>query len=342
MYSWLRPLIFLMTPETAHQVTIAMLRLGGSNAISRFLLSAYFRAKVEGPQVKAFGLTFANPIGMAAGYDKDGYGWRGLAELGFGHIEVGTVTPRPQPGNPKPRAFRLVPDKAAINRMGFPNRGAAFMVRRLQGRRPKGLVVGVNIGKNKVTPNEEAAQDYLSLMRTFAPLSDYLAVNVSSPNTPGLRSLQSRQALHDLLAPLAVERTALVKTLHKPLPILVKLAPDLSEAELADSLQAIMDTGMDGVIAGNTTLDRQGLTSPLARETGGMSGAPLRARSTAMVQACVRLTGGKLPVVASGGVMDPAGAREKLDAGAVLVQLYTGLIYAGPGLVKEILDSGVL
>jgi dihydroorotate dehydrogenase len=342
MYQTLRPIIYLLTPETAHRSTIFALRLAGGTLPGRWVMRLIFTSQHHGPAVEAFGLHFTNPLGMAAGYDKDGYGWRGLAELGFGHIEVGTVTPRPQPGNPRPRAFRLVADKAAINRMGFPNRGADFMVRRLQGRRPKGLVVGVNIGKNKITPNEEAVKDYLSLMRTFAPLSDYLAVNVSSPNTPGLRSLQSRQALHDLLAPLAVERTQLVKQLKKPLPILVKLAPDLSEAELADSLQAIMDTGMDGVIAGNTTLSRQGLTSPLAGETGGMSGAPLRARSTAMVKSVVRLTGGKLPVVASGGVMNPADAREKLDAGAVLVQLYTGLIYAGPALVKQILDAGVL
>jgi dihydroorotate dehydrogenase len=341
VYQTLRPIIYLLTPEAAHRWTIFALRLAGGTLPGRWVMRLLFTPKHPGPAVDAFGLHFANPLGMAAGYDKDGYGWRGLAELGFGHIEVGTVTPRPQPGNPKPRVFRLVADKAAINRMGFPNRGAAFMARRLQGRRPKDLVIGVNIGKNKATPNEDAAQDYLSLMRTFAPLSDYLAVNVSSPNTPSLRSLQSRQALHDLLAPLAIERAELVKQLKKPLPILVKLAPDLSDAELDDSLQAVMETGMDGVIAGNTTLSRQGLTSPLASETGGMSGEPLRARSTDMLRAVVRLSGGKLPVVASGGVMNSADAREKLDAGAVLVQLYTGLIYAGPALVKQILDAGV-
>lgn len=341
MYQTLRPIIYLLTPEAAHRWTIFALRLAGGTLPGRWVMRWLFTPKHPGPAVDAFGLHFPNPLGMAAGYDKDGYGWRGLGELGFGHIEVGTVTPLPQPGNPQPRVFRLVADKAAINRMGFPNRGASFMARRLQGRRPKGLVIGVNIGKNKTTPNEHAAQDYLNLMRTFAPLSDYLAVNVSSPNTPGLRSLQSRQALHDLLAPLAAERAELVKQLKKPVPILVKLAPDLNEAELEDSLQAVMETGMDGVIAGNTTLSRQGLTSPLASETGGMSGEPLRARSTAMLRAVVRLSGGKLPVVASGGVMNPADAREKLDAGAVLVQLYTGLVYAGPALVKQILDAGV-
>ncbi len=195
LYSYLKPLIFKMTPEQAHASTIAMLRLGGSNAIGRAIIRAMFPCRHPGPVIQAFGLTFPNPLGMAAGYDKDGFGWRGLACLGFGHIELGTVTPRPQPGNPSPRIFRLVDDRAVINRMGFPNRGAAFLAARLQGPRPKGLILGVNIGKNKDTPLEEAGQDYLSLARTFTPLCDYLAVNVSSPNTPGLRTLQSRQAL---------------------------------------------------------------------------------------------------------------------------------------------------
>ena len=341
MYQTLRPIIYRLTPEQAHHMTIFALRLAGETLPGRWVMRLLFTPQHPGPVVEAFGLRFPNPLGMAAGYDKDGLGWRGLAEMGFGHIEVGTVTPRPQPGNPSPRVFRLVEDKAAINRMGFPNHGAAYLVRRLKGRRPEGIVLGVNIGKNKTTPLEEAAQDYLSLMRTFAPLCDYLAINVSSPNTPGLRSLQSRQALSDLLVPLAGERAALVKSLGKPMPLLVKLAPDLSEAELEDSLEVIMETGMDGVIAGNTTLSREGLHSPLAQETGGMSGEPLRARNTAMVRQIAHLTHGKMPIVASGGVMTPADAREKMDAGAVLVQLYTGLVYAGPALVKQILDAGV-
>jgi dihydroorotate dehydrogenase len=341
MYRYLRPLIFKFKPEQAHVVTIAMLGLGGSNPISRTLLSAWFQARQAGPQVQAFGLTFPNPLGMAAGYDKDGLGWRGLATLGFGHIEVGTVTPRPQPGNPTPRIFRLVDDRAAINRMGFPNHGAEYLAKRLRGGRPKNLVLGVNIGKNKVTPNEEAVQDYLSLLRTFAPLSDYLAVNVSSPNTPGLRSLQSRKALEDLLIPLAAERAEQVKKLNKPVPILVKLAPDLTPEELDQALDAILATGMDGAIISNTTIRREGLESPLQKETGGLSGAPLNARNTALVRQVVQRTGGRLPVVASGGVMNSQDAQAKLDAGAVLVQLYTGLIYAGPGLVRDILNDGI-
>jgi dihydroorotate dehydrogenase len=339
IYPLLRPFIFLLKPEQAHSLTIAALRLGGSNPLSRAALQAWFRPRQNGPAVEAFGLRFSNPLGMAAGYDKDGLGWRGLAALGFGHIEVGTVTPRPQPGNPSPRIFRLVPDRAAINRMGFPNLGADFLAARLRGPRPTGLILGVNIGKNKLTPNEDAAQDYVSLLRTFAPLSDYLAVNISSPNTPGLRNLQSRQALEALLAPLASERAEQARALGKPVPVLVKLAPDMTDEELDAALEAVMTAGMDGVIISNTTLRREGLQSPLAGETGGLSGAPLNARNTALVRRVVRRTGGKLPVVASGGVMNADDARAKIDAGAVLVQLYTGLIYAGPGLVRDILNA---
>ena len=339
VYSTLRPLIYQLTPEQAHHSTIFMLRLGGGNPLSRAILHAWFHSHQSGPQVQAFGLNFSNPLGMAAGYDKDGLGWKGLECLGFGHIEVGTVTPKAQPGNPQPRCFRLVADQAAINRMGFNNNGAEFLVKRLQGWRPKGLVLGVNIGKNKVTPNEEAAQDYLSLLRSFAPLADYLAVNVSSPNTPGLRSLQSRQALEGLLIPLAQERAVQVQKLGRPVPILVKLAPDLTDAELDGAIEAVEASGMDGLIISNTTLSREGLTSPLASETGGMSGAPLKAKNTALVKTVVGRT--RLPVVASGGVMTPADAQEKLDAGACLVQLYTGLIYYGPGLVRDTLSAGL-
>ncbi len=341
LYSYLKPLIFKMTPEQAHASTIAMLRLGGSNAIGRAVIRAMFPCRHPGPVIQAFGLTFPNPLGMAAGYDKDGFGWRGLACLGFGHIELGTVTPRPQPGNPSPRIFRLVDNRAVINRMGFPNRGAAFLAARLQGPRPKGLILGVNIGKNKDTPLEEAGQDYLNLARTFTPLCDYLAVNVSSPNTPGLRTLQSRQALESLLKPLASERDTQARRLSRPVPILVKIAPDLSDAELDEALEAIVNTRMDGIIVCNTTIGREGLTSPLSGEVGGLSGAPLNAINTQMIKKVIQRTGSRLPVVASGGVLSAADAQEKLDAGAVLVQLYTGLIYEGPGLVCDILNQGL-
>jgi dihydroorotate dehydrogenase len=336
-YRRLRPLIFRLSPETAHGVTLALLRIAGAVPPARGLVRALFRLAAPGPEVRAFGLVFANPVGLAAGYDKDGLGWRGLALLGFGHLELGTVTPLPQSGNPRPRVFRLVEDEAVINRMGFPGRGAAFLARRLSAPRPPGLVLGVNIGKNKDTPLERATDDYLALLRRFAPLADYLAVNVSSPNTPGLRSLQTRQALEGLLAPLRAARDEEASRLAKVLPILVKLAPDLASGELDDALEALTLTGMDGVIVSNTTLRREGLRSARAAENGGLSGAPLRPLNTALVREVVRRTGGRLPVIASGGVMRPAHALEKLDAGAVLVQVYTGLIYAGPGLAGQIL-----
>jgi dihydroorotate dehydrogenase len=339
IYPLLRPLIYRLTPEQAHAFTLALLRLGGFSAPGRWLLRQYFTPAHPQTPVQVFGLTFPNPIGLAAGYDKDGLGWRGLACLGFGHLELGTVTPRPQPGNPKPRVFRLVQDGAVINRMGFPGRGADFLARRLRGPRPAGLFLGVNIGKNKDTPLEAAAADYTRLFQTLAPLADYLAVNVSSPNTPGLRSLQSRAALEGLLAPLAAERAAYAQSSGRRVPLLVKLAPDLSDAELDGALEAILGCGMDGVIQGNTTLDRPQLTSPDRGETGGLSGRPMSDLALANLRRTVARLAGRLPVVASGGVMDPAGARARLDAGAALVQLYTGLIYRGPGLVKEILNN---
>ena len=332
-------MIFRMAPETAHHVTLALLRAGGAVGPTRWLLQEAFRPTQASREVRALGLTFPNPIGLAAGYDKDGLGWRGLAALGFGHIEVGTVTPRPQSGNPGPRVFRLVEDRAVINRMGFPNRGAAFVARRLQGKRPAGLILGVNIGKNLTTSLEHAGEDYLSLVKAFAPLADYLTINVSSPNTPGLRTLQTHHALEALLRPLDAERRVQSQRLGRHVPLLVKLAPDLTSDELDGALDAIMATGIDGVITSNTTLSRRGLNSPLASESGGMSGAPAGARNTRIVRDVVHRTGGRLTVVASGGIMSPRDAQEKLDAGATLVQLYTGLIYEGPGLVKEIVEA---
>ena len=344
MYNTFRPLIFRLTPEQAHIGTIALLHLAGGLAPGRLAMRLMFTPKKPGPAVQAFGLTFPNPLGMAAGYDKDGLGWRGLALLGFGHVEIGTVTPRPQSGNPLPRVYRLVQDQAVINRMGFPNRGAEQIARQLRGGwRPKGTILGVNIGKNKTTPLDEAAGDYLSLMRSFAPLCDYLAINVSSPNTPGLRSLQTRKALENLLAPLALERAQQVKALGRPLPLLVKLAPDLAYDELDGALEAIINSGMDGLIASNTTISRAGLSSPMATETGGLSGAPLKDMNTRFIRRVMQCLGqsdrSRLPILASGGVITPADVQEKLEAGACLVQLYTGLIYQGPGLVKRLLDD---
>ena len=331
----------MLTPEQAHVVTIQALRLAGSLAAGRLALRCLFPEKVQGPPVEAFGLKFANPLGMAAGFDKNGVVWRGLAGLGFGHVEIGTVTPLAQPGNPKPRLYRLVEEEALINRMGFNNYGAEYLARQLRKQRSQGTVLGVNLGKNKATPLDRAVEDYLSLTRTFAPLADYLAVNVSSPNTPDLRSLQTRQALERLLPPLAAERNSLQASLGKRVPILVKLAPDLNDNELDGALEAVAGAGMDGLIISNTSIDHSGLISPLAGQIGGLSGAPLRERSTLMVEKVVKRCGSRLPGIASGGVMNFADAQAKLDAGAVLVQLYTGLIYEGPGLVREILNGGL-
>lgn len=338
LYYLVRPLIFRLEPEVAHYLVLALLRLCGEVGPARWLLQAVFRPASASP-VRAFGLTFPNPVGLAAGYDKDGLGWRGLATLGFGHIEIGTVTLRPQAGNPRPRIFRLVQERAVINRMGFPNRGAEFVARQLQGKRPDGLILGVNIGKNLTTPLEDAAADYLSLVRTFAPLADYLAINVSSPNTPGLRALQSRQPLEELLRLLDAERQIQSRLLGRHVPLLVKLSPDLASEALDGALEAILATGMDGVITSNTTLSRVGINSPLATESGGMSGAPVSQRNTQIVREVVRRTGGRVTVVASGGIMSPDDAQEKLDAGARLVQLYTGLIYEGPALVKRVVAA---
>jgi dihydroorotate dehydrogenase len=340
--SILRPGFFRLKPEAAHHLTLNMLRLAGTVPLVVPMLQRIFAPKQPGPAVKAFGLTFANPVGLAAGYDKEGDAIPGLASLGFSHLEIGTVTPRPQPGNPSPRVFRIPPEEAVINRMGFPNRGAEPVVaclRRLAGETGvyHGTLLGVNLGKNKVTPLEQAVDDYASLIRSFGPVSGYLAINVSSPNTPDLRKLQSRAALEALLGEVARQRQALLPGLNRPLPILVKLAPDLSWAEIDDALAAIEVTGMDGVIATNTTLSRASLRSPLGSEAGGLSGAPLRALSTEVIRYIVKHT--HLPVVGVGGIMAPHDAREKLDAGAVLVQLYTGMIYAGPGLVQTILND---
>jgi dihydroorotate dehydrogenase len=314
------------------------MRFGGAfpflgKAITRFY-SAHSRSIAS---VDAFGLTFPNPLGLAAGYDKDGLAWRGLAALGFGHIEIGTVTPLPQPGNPRPRIFRIPEEQAVINRMGFPGRGAIFVAEQLAKtiENNPGVILGLNIGKNKDTPNEAAAEDYISLLKTFSPLVDYLVVNVSSPNTVGLRRLQARDYLEDLLEQLVAERSKL----EKRRPLLVKLAPYLTDAELDDALGAIFDTKMDGIIATNTTVSRENLRSEIKHETGGLSGAPLTEVSRAMVARIYRRTDGRIPIIGVGGIMTPQDARAMLAAGATLIQIYTGLIYAGPGFARDILKS---
>jgi len=346
IYRLIRPLLFRLEPETAHRLTLLALRLVQSFPPALWLLALAYTLP-EKP-VRAFGLRFKNPLGLAAGYDKDAFAVAGLSALGFSHIEIGTVTSLPQHGNPTPRLFRLVEDEAVINRMGFPSRGSAYVQRRLQAYyRPAGrgyrrkpflsdVILGINIGKNCETPNDQAVFDYLSLLQDFAPYADYLAVNVSSPNTAGLRALQGRAALEDLLTQLHAQRVLEQARLGKRLPLLVKLAPDLSLAELDDALEVILRTGMDGVIAVNTTVERIGLRSALGRESGGLSGSPLRGKSEAVLRQVVSRLEGRLPIISVGGVMSLEDAQRRLDMGASLVQVYTGLVYHGPALIRQI------
>ncbi|HLF82273.1 MAG TPA: quinone-dependent dihydroorotate dehydrogenase [Anaerolineales bacterium] len=336
-YESLRPLLFRLDAERAHAWTLRLLALAGSLRPARWALRRLYAFQNPAPPVEAFGVRFANPLGLAAGCDKNGVALPGLACLGFGHLELGTVTPAAQPGNPRPRLFRLPEDQALINRLGFPNAGAAALQARLRRGRPPGVVLGINIGKGADTPLERAAEDYAALLETFYDLTDYLAVNVSSPNTAGLRRLQARQHLEGLLAALREARASRVQRSGRRLPILVKLAPDLTEAELEEAVGATLEAEMDGIIATNTTLDRDSLRSSNRSETGGLSGRPLRERSTQFIRRIHALTRGKLPIVGVGGVFEARDVREKLEAGATLVQLYTGLVYRGPGIVREIL-----
>jgi len=359
VYQSIRSLLFKLEPETAHSLTLQLVRTAGLLPPARWLLERLYSAPSK--PVEAFGLKFKNPVGLAAGYDKDGIAVAGLSALGFGHIEIGTVTLRPQPGNPAPRVFRLVDDEGVINRMGFPSLGSEYMQMRLNPalardfqewligipyrkarlrRNQQAAMLGVNLGKNKDTPNEQAAYDYLALLQSFAPLADYLTINVSSPNTQGLRNLQGRAALQSLLTQLQAQRIHEQKRWEKSLPLLVKLAPDLSESELDDAVDVILSTGMDGIIAANTTLARDGLRpGPLVQETGGLSGRPLTTLSDAFLSRVVQRVGGKIPVIGVGGIMNAQDAKRKLDLGATLVQVYTGLIYTGPGLVRQIVSQ---
>ena len=332
MYRLIRPAIFKLDPERAHHITLRLLSLPIAP-----VLSALFGFSDPRLAVAAFGLNFRNPVGLAAGYDKNGIALRSLAALGFGHIEAGTVTRNPQPGNVRPRIFRLTSDEALVNRMGFPNDGAASLIRKgvrkgVQMNAP--TRIGINIGKSKDTPIDRAADDYGALLTQVAPQADYVAVNVSSPNTPGLHQLQTKAFVADLLKQIADTRTSLPKRV----PVLVKIAPDLSWPELDDILDAVTAHGLDGIIATNTTLSRDGLRAPqpLRDETGGLSGQPLRARSTEIVRHIYRHTEGKLPIIGVGGINNAEAALEKIRAGATLVQVYTGLIYEGPGLVRAI------
>ncbi|MFD0999283.1 quinone-dependent dihydroorotate dehydrogenase [Ohtaekwangia kribbensis] len=336
MYKFLiRPLFFLIDPEKIHHFVIAVLRISGripgGKAILRFLFH------FEHPQLERviFGLKFKNPVGLAAGLDKDARIVDEMACLGYGFIEIGTLTPKPQPGNDKPRLFRLPQDQALINRMGFNNEGVAAAVERLR-KRKSPVLVGGNIGKNKVTPNENAMDDYAYCFEALYPYVDYFVINVSSPNTPGLRELQEKEPLQKLLSHVIT----LSKQKEKYKPVLLKIAPDLSPSQLDDIVYILKQTKTDGVIATNTTIDRSDLITPTAEVTaignGGLSGKPLTLRSTQVIAYLRNMLGKDFPIIGVGGIMTPADAVEKLKAGADLVQIYTGFIYEGPSVVKRI------
>ncbi len=333
------PVFKRIDAETAHDRTVAALEKAQSNPGGQ---AALRRIAGDVPQqsVTAFGLTFPNVLGIAAGFDKDVRVAAGLGLLGFGHVEVGTLTPWPQAGNPKPRIFRLPEDEAIINRMGFPNGGVVRALPRLkalaEGERP--FILGVSLGKQKETPLAEAEKDYILLMHAVYPYADYLAINISSPNTPGLRELQGGNYLAHLLGALTAENGRLAQK-HGlvPRPLLVKIAPDLTWSELDEILAAVQTARIAGLIATNTTLSRDGLQSSLRDETGGLSGRPLTTRSTEIITYVTRQTGGRLPVIGVGGVRAAGDVQAKLDAGASLVQIYTGLVYAGPGMAGSIL-----
>ncbi|TMM53230.1 quinone-dependent dihydroorotate dehydrogenase [Maribacter algarum] len=336
MYKFLiRPFLFFMNAERAHYFTFSLVEF-----LSKMGFSGLFRALylVEDKRLEreVFGLKFKNPVGLAAGFDKDAKLYNQFSDFGFGFVEIGTLTPKPQDGNPKPRLFRLKPDQAIINRMGFNNKGVFDAVERLK--KEHKVLVGGNIGKNKVTPNDEAVKDYLICFDALFPYVDYFAVNVSSPNTPGLRELQDKEPLKALLHELKKENLKFPESRRKGKPILLKIAPDLTDDQLLDIIEIVEETKIDGVIATNTTIARDNLKSDLVstEEKGGLSGKPLTKRSTEVIRFLAEKSGKAFPIIGVGGIHSAADALEKLEAGADLVQLYTGFIYEGPSLIKRI------
>lgn len=336
MYSTLRALLFKLSPETSHNVSLTAL----SRLHSLKLLPLFYRRPSNNPQtVEVMGLTFPNRLGLAAGLDKNADHLDALGALGFGFVEVGTVTPKAQDGNPKPRLFRLVDHHAIINRMGFNNKGVDHLVENVKKSRYSG-VVGINIGKNLTTSVENALDDYLIAMRKVYTSADYITINISSPNTPGLRSLQYGDELDTLLSRLVEERVNLQKASGKYVPIAVKVAPDLSSEEIASIAEILQKNNIDAVIATNTTLSREAVEGDAqAEEQGGLSGAPLTARSTEVIREFYLHLQGTVPIIGVGGICSAEDAQEKLDAGAELVQIYSCLIYKGPKLIQDILKK---
>ncbi len=333
--TFIRPLLFLFSSERAHHLALGMLKFAISIPFVRPLIKAMYSPESTNKPVELFGLKFKNPIGLAAGFDKNAAYYNELSHIGFGFIEVGTVTPKPQDGNPKPRLFRLVKDKALINRMGFNNGGLDEMITQLK-KRKTDLVIGGNIGKNKVTPNEDAINDYVISFKGLHPYVDYFVVNVSSPNTPNLRELQDKEPLTKLLATLK----ELNQTFDEQKPILLKIAPDVTQGQLDDIIDIIQTLKIDGLVATNTTISREGLKTTKERieaiGAGGLSGQPVKERSTEVIKYIAEKSNGKIPIIAVGGIFTAKDAKEKLDAGASLVQVYSGFIYEGPAMVKKI------
>jgi dihydroorotate dehydrogenase len=333
-YSAIRKVLFKFDPETIHEMTIKGFKATGSSPFNLL-----YKQNIADKPVEAMGIKFPNPVGLAAGLDKNGECINAFAAMGFGFVEIGTITPKPQPGNPKPRIFRLPSASAVINRMGFNNSGVDYLVDQVRKAKFKG-VLGINIGKNKDTPDENAKDDYLICMRKVYNYATYITINISSPNTPGLRSLQYGDALNELLAALKVEQQVLKEQHGKYVPLAVKIAPDLSKEEIESIAACLISNKIDGVIATNTTLSREGLGGlEHAQEQGGLSGEPVKDKSTEVIRLLAIALDNKLPIIGVGGIASGRDAQEKIAAGARLVQVYTGFIYQGPELVKEIVDT---
>ena len=335
MYGLARPFLFAFDAERAHGLGLASMEAAYRSGLNPLLASA-----PKPLPTKAFGLTFQNPVGLAAGLDKNGAHIDALMALGFGFIEIGTTTPRAQPGNPKPRMFRLPEQQAIINRLGFNNEGVDALVRNVGRARRNRALLGINIGKNKDTPNESAESDYLFCLERVYPLADYITVNISSPNTAGLRELQEEQALRRLIGSLREAQEKLGAQHGKRVPMLVKIAPDLSDGDIEAAGRVLGDLQVDGVIAGNTTISRDGVEGArFAAEVGGLSGAPLMGKSTAVLRMLRTRLPEAIPLVGVGGILHGADAATKQAAGATLMQVYTGLIYRGPALIGECVDA---
>lgn len=333
-YSAIRNVFFKFDPEAIHELTIKGFKATGATP-----LNLLYKQNVPDKPVEVMGIKFPNPVGLAAGLDKNGEGIKAFEAMGFGFIEIGTVTPRPQPGNDKPRIFRLPEANAIINRMGFNNKGVDYLVDQVIKAKFTG-VLGINIGKNKDTPDENAKDDYIHCMRKVYDFATYITVNISSPNTPGLRSLQYGDALNELLSALKAEQNSLAEQYGKYVPVAVKIAPDLTEEEVDSIAQCLIANNIDGVIATNTTLARDKVAHlEHGAEQGGLSGAPVKEQSTKVIQLLAKALDNKLPIIGVGGIASAADAQEKIAAGAKLVQVYTGFIYQGPELVKDIVNS---